>query len=496
MPKEHIDNTEFTECTDSAALTLCLWSLISAAFAFLIVQGRYIGVQNFFSPMHHDDLSALSSDPRFHFWIPRPVSSNFIYMLGSHGAGVYYCIYFALWMFCSVATQLLACRLLNVRLNLTRAIVFTLLSTFAWFSLGSSVMTMQYLGLSTNGLSYLFGVCAVLLLLRGEFGIGRSTVVGALILLSAFAKEDMLAFLGGVLVWRAFDDRARNGVWAPALRQFGSLLALVVVAYGLSLWHSKVSGSPFTGGSGAYDLSSPLTNIVHNAKAFYDSTPGTRTTITLGLSVVALMLIRLGFKQTWRAAADLIAVTLPFALALPYLALPRFVIYYVVTFLPLSIALLPLALRSLIGRPTVAVAMIAAALLAAGLNIQDNTDRAAQLEWNAKARTISRHQIQELARAQDLGISQCQAVAVTGVSAYLGPFLAGNSAFIDKELGTLLQWRIATVPGTIVDTFAKGTPIADSRWVYVPSEEEARKGAHCLLAFDGQGYARFSLLPK
>ena len=213
MSKEHIDNTELTECRYSAALTLWLWSLISAAFAFLIVQGRYIGVQNFFSPMHHDDLSALSSDPHFHFWIPRPVSSNFIYMLGSHGAGVYYCIYFALWMLCSVATQFLACRLFNVRLSLTRAIAFTLLSTFAWFSLSSSVMTMQYLGLSTNGLSYLFGVCAVLLLLRGEPGIGRIAAVGALILLSAFAKEDMAAFLGGVLVWRAFDDRGHATSW-------------------------------------------------------------------------------------------------------------------------------------------------------------------------------------------------------------------------------------------------------------------------------------------
>jgi hypothetical protein len=271
---------------------------------------------------------------------------------------------------------------------------------------------------------------------------------------------------------------------------------LVVAAYGLSLWHSKVSGSPFTGGSGAYDLSSPWANIVHNAKGFYDSTRATRTTIILNLAVVALMLIRLGLKRTWRAAADVVAVMLPFALALPYLALPRFVVYYVVTFLPLSIALLPHALQSLSGRPTVAGAMIAAVLLAAILNFQDRGARSAQLEWNATSRTISRHQIQELARAQDWGIGQCQTVAVTGVSAYLGPFLAGNSAFIDKELGTLLKWRIATVPGTIVDTFAKVTPIADKRWVYVPSEEEARKGAHCLLAFDGQGYARFSLLSK
>lgn len=446
--------------------------------------------------MHHDDLSALSSDPNFHFWLPRPVSSNFIYMLGSHGAGVYYCIYFALWMACSVATQFLACRLLNVRLNLTRAIIFTLLSSFAWFSLGTSVMTMQYLGLSTNGLSYLFGVCAALLLLQGEIGLGRGAAVAVLILLSAFAKEDMLAFLGGILVWRACDDRARKGVWAPVLRQFGSLLALVVVAYGLSLWHSKVSGSPFTGGSGAYDLSSPLTNIVRNAKGFYYSTPATRLTIILSLSVVVLMLVRLGFMRTWRAAADLIAVTLPLALALPYLALPRFVIYYVVTFLPLAIALLPLAIQTLIGRSTVAVAMILAASMAVGLNIQDQAYRASQLGWNAQARTISRHQIQELARVQDLGIAECQTVAVTGVSAYLGPFLAGNSAFIDKQLGALLQWRIATVPNTIVDTFAKGTPIADKRWVYVPSEEEALKGAHCLLAFDSQGYARFSRLPK
>lgn len=418
-----------------------------------------------FVPWAHDDFGPLRGFVRLEFGAPRPVSTNFAIFFGQFGETFYYLLIYLLVFVALAVTVGFAATLFSLELGAVPLFLFALATTAAFFSTPFATSAFQYLGLVTNLLSYVFGMAAGILLLRRPAPVRLATLgpVFALVMLSAFAKEDLAAFLGVVCLVRLWRAWSQGAEWRTLVGNAGRYAVVACLPYALSVLHSFMNGSPFVlSGLGSYDVSDPLGNLGRNLPLYLNASTGIRTAFGLFAGAIVLLWafsVPVASLRRHRAAS-VAAVAAVAALMLPYLLLPRFFDYYILTFFPLLAASL-LALCLILGRALSAgrraVAVTGAGLLWAGvvltLFILDATLRGQILNWYALTRERVGSQFQEIARTTGEGLRECRSVLVTGVSNTLGPFMTRDPRYLNRRFQLAPTWTIVTEPKSMMDQY-------------------------------------------
>lgn len=481
----------------SAAVLVC--AAAAALAAFVVAQGYEIGILRFVTPLHHDDFSALAGGPGFDLHLPRPISSNFIYMLGYYGGPFYFLVYACLNALALALTVCFAYRMYSVKMSPWVLCCTVFLVSLSWLYTRPSVYSFQYLGLSTNLVSYIFAVLAVMVLQGGGVPFHLRTVAfTALCILTAFAKEDMVLFMLLAVSIRVADDATRGRSVHKAVKHNVALFAIVLAAYVGSVLHSKLVGSAFTAGSGAYDVSHPLGNLLQNAVAFWTASPAMKVVLSASILLIVLSVARYAVLRSAASLRDFMVSLLPLAAALPYLLLPRFVDYYAISFVPMILAFVGPGLATLASVKSrnvlAAVVLLFPVSASAFFHQIDQQLMHWGMGWYLEHRDTSERQISAIAVNFSSELRQCDTIAVTGLSDPLGPFANNGSTYVNRVLGVAKSWRISALPGTSLAQFVATLPPKDPKWVYVASDAEALSVSGCALAFDKAGNGTFRRL--
>jgi len=480
----------------SAAMIVC--AAAAALGAFVVAQGYEIGILRFVTPLHHDDFSALAGGPGFDLNLPRPISSNFIYMLGYYGGPFYFLVYACLNALALALTVCFTYRMYSVNTSPWVLCCTVFLVSLSWLYMRPSVYTFQYLGLSTNLISYIFAVLAVMVLQGGVLSHLRTAAFTAFCILTAFAKEDMVVFMLLAASIRVADDATRGRSIREAVKDNVALFVIVLAAYMASVLHSKLVDSAFTAGSGAYDVSHPLGNLVQNAVAFWTASPAMKVVLSASVLLIVLSFARYAVLRSAASLRDLMVSLLPLAAALPYLLLPRFVDYYAISFVPMILAFVGPCLATLVSVKSrnvlAAVTLIFPVSASAFFHQIDQQFMHWGMGWYLENRDISERQISAFAVNLSSELRQCDTIAVTGLGDPLGPFANNGSTYVNRVLGVAKSWRISAMPGTSLAQFVATLPPKDPKWVYVASDAEALSESDCALAFDNAGNGTFRKL--
>lgn len=480
----------------SAGILVCAAAAALAAFVF--AQGYEIGILRFVTPLHHDDFSALAGGPGFDLHLPRPISSNFIYMLGYFGGPFYFFVYACLNAVALALTVFFAYRIYSVKIPPLFLCCTVFLVSLSWLYTRPSVYSFQYLGLSTNLISYMFAVIAVMVLRSGVLSYRGMAVFTAFCMLTAFAKEDMVLFMLLAVSIQVVDDVAKERSVHKAISRNVPRFAIVLAAYIASLLHSKLVGSAFTAGSGAYDVSQPIANLLQNATAFWTASPAMKVVLSAYVLLIFLSAARYAVLRSAASLRDLLVSLLPMAAALPYLLLPRFADYYAISFVPMILAFLGPGLATLASvksRHLVAAVTLFFPVSSSALFYQiDQLVMQWGMGWYLENRDISQRQVSAFAVSFASELRQCDTIAVTGLGDPLGPFANSGSAYANRALGAEKFWRISAIPTTSLAQFVATLPPKDPKWVYVDSDAEALSGSDCSLAFDKAGNGVFHKL--
>jgi hypothetical protein len=445
--------------------------------AYVLVQGRHIGLELFYTPWHPDDFAMLSGAGTVSLLNPRPVSGNIFIFFGRLGAAGFYSVFTAIWIVAMTATSVFANRVFGLRPSPWLSLIFAFAGSAIWYATAPSIQSLQYLGLITNSISLMFGFFAALVFLQlGQLQFGSNRYIATallftlLVVLAAFAKEDMIAFLMLVAVGSDCLIKSQNRRRTPVLG-----VVIVAVCYIASAAHGKLVGSPITAGVGPYDISHLPHNLVENFAFYLTASPA--TSVLLGLFTAAAALF--GTLSVWRPTLrqafkfSLFILLCALALLAPYLILPRHFDFYAMNFVPLiAFSFAPLALK--FGRTATGAVVLAVFCL---LFFVDRSSRNTAMAWMQRVRERSLVQIQGIKRAVDLGLRDCSSVSVTGVDDSLGPFLSGP-AYVSTLIGKNINWSIQAKPGSLLD---RNHPArVSANWKYSPAIETS----DCRLDFD------------
>lgn len=450
---------------------------VAILVAYVLIQGRQIGLELFYTPWHHDDLGMLSGEGTVSLLNMRPVSSDIYILLGRLGATGFYSVFTAIWIVAMTATSVFANRVFGLRPSPWLSLIFAFAGSAIWYATAPSIQSLQYLGLITNSISLMFGFFAALVFLQLgqlQFGskrhIATALVFTLLVVLAAFAKEDMVAFLILVAV-------GSGGLIKSQSRRRTPVLGVVIVAicYIASVAHGKLVGSPITGGVGPYDIADLPHNLVENFAFYVTASPA--TSVLLGLFTAAVALF--GALSVWRPTqrptfkSGLFILLCALALLAPYLILPRQFDYYAMNFIPLiAFSFAPLALK--FGRTAMGAVVLAVFCL---LFFVDRSPSKNGMAWMQGVKEQSLVQIQEIKRAVDLGLRDCSSVSVTGVDNYFGPFLS-SPGYVSTLIGKNINWSIQAKPGSLLNLY--GARFSTETWKYSPDIETS----DCRLDFD------------
>ena len=495
--------TTVRDCRDGDQSTgsSSLLILLGLILGWIVIHGPYVSVSSIMTPWHHDDFRALSWPPGFSISSTRVVSTNFISFLGQFSPIAYYSVFFAICFSCLTLAARIALIVFGVTFNSLWNFAFGITGAIAWFSQASSSQMFQYLGLITNGLSLLFALSAILLLLNRSQPLRLSRDLGAVLiffllcLASAFSKEDMVLFLlWGTIVAAsrvAYNDGRTTGLIFVRLP-----VAIILFAYLAAFLHAYVYGSPFvTSRPGPYDLSDPIKNVIASSRFYLTESRASLLLVLYWMScatgVVALSIYHRSLSQYFWGSVFILGSYL--ALLAPYLMLPRQFDFYAMNFSPLlCFGIAPasyVAVRAIFPRLKLSLASTSAIAVAAVVGLLfyhlEAWGRVATLAWLQTIRERSFVQIQETLRAADLGLNSCKEVAVFGVSDELGPYLAESASYMKKRLGVSAKWSISTEPNTRLDDWSKAREHVFSELKYV-SSREAPAVPGCRLEFDSK----------
>ena len=163
---------------------------------------------------------------------------------GRLGAAGFYSVFTAIWIVAMTATSVFANRVFGLRPSPWLSLIFAFAGSAIWYATAPSIQSLQYLGLITNSISIMFGFFAALVFLQlGQLQFGSNRYIAPrcfplLILLAAFAKEDMVAFLMLVAVGSDGLIKLQNRPRTP-------VLGVVIVAFATSqVRHMENLGSP------------------------------------------------------------------------------------------------------------------------------------------------------------------------------------------------------------------------------------------------------------
>lgn len=466
--------------------------------AFFLVQGWRVNLGLFMTPWHHDDFGAPYAFDTLPSWQVRPVLAYLVAGLAAIDGHVYYTGFlftsfaalFAIFAFVMVSFQ--------IHLGSRESLAAAFVGALVWYSLPSSLQSLQYGGLFTNALSIVLGMSTALLITVYCRKIDeRPWLLGAIVvltLLTAFSKEDMVVFLPLVTAFWGF-KREASGQHRSRLAVL-MLMAAIVGIFALSLTYSKWLGSPFIGGSGPYDTSNWAWNTIENASRYATASQGQIFVILVSLLIFIAALWRL--RSTPELATPVVRLAFvcacAAALAAPYLPLPRHFDYYSMNFIPLiTFSLVPGLTLCIAGlRPLSALGSFAVGITCSiiwiAVFIADFRQNYYAINWLTMVRERSHRQIASLRLARSSGLNKCRDVLVTGTSQAFGPFISTGSAFLRHALALPAEnWMIVAEPDSIAWNFAS-TRTFGADWQYVESASLARKGS-CRLEYDKDTFA-------
>ncbi len=471
----------------------------------VISHGAYLDPTTFFTPWHHDDFEALEGVKALVFSV-RPVSSHIIHFLGGYGERVYYTAFALLWFCALAATLCFVLRVLRLQPGRFLFALYAGAGSVLWFLQPQSTQNLQYLGLMTNTLSYLFGMLAGLSILCSseQIFLGKKYLlhlVGVCIfaLLSAFSKEDMILFLMLTSVFSGLTQYRVNLAMSDVWKHLSVSIGVIGLSYGAGFVYSWMVKSPFVMGEGEYDVSAFLINIQNNLVFYLAGSVGFMLLVASLVLVAGLLAVFLRYREKSLSLATGLLFLVACALALmgPYLVLPRQFGFYAMNFVPiLAFSVAPAAFAvtdlvcqnrfsSLVGWFTLSFVV----LMSSVFFVTDGVARTGHHRWLAGLRQRSAIQMQEILRNLDLGLGGCRGVWVSGVSNEFGPFLNSSEIYLNRKIERAISWRIVVVPESLLDTYTKARPqLGTARWTYV-KPDEAVAPADCELRFDSKTLA-------
>lgn len=433
-----------------AALPNAWGQFILLAIVYILI--NFVLTRHSLSPVHQDDYLALGygyEDMRG--FISRPVSTNFIYLMGALGPAVAY----PLLALMTLAVPFLVLRFVQKLFGMRFGWALVVLFGAVAFSHMSALEHTKFLGLFTNLTSHLFGLLALLLIIDAWRGreLAKAALSVACYALSAFAKEDFLLPPLILLTVLAFEEMRATRLQRPGLPlsrwsvAFG--VAVGLAAFAAVAFNFFLSNNPFVSGVAA---AAPATDPyavdmgpVALAKAF--------TKLTFGFiplsSLLALagLALALWTRPTTRLRLVAYAVMLV-ALILPYAMIPNNMPdYRVFSWLSwfggaLALGLLWASERFLGTRATArrAAVAVAALVLALGVFLQAYPQRQAVADWYRAQQGANEAMLASLRTHRRL-IAREEVVGIVGVDAP-SPWSNTDAQFLHRKLYFDNDWIV------------------------------------------------------
>jgi len=464
-------------------------SALGVCIAFAMFYLPSIPAHLVFVPWHPDDFLGLR--PFRTLLVYRPVAINSMHFLAGFGFEAY---------FSSLAAILIANIVFSIRFleklnfgstpNLVFTVWVSITTAATWFFCVSSVLTFQYLGMIPAALSYLFGIVAANLICcdMNRIGPTRMVAFAVFVLLSAFAKEDMAAFLLLVALWSGWARRLA-GSPTPSWRTGIVLPGIVIAGYGASFAYSSWIGSViFSGEAEAYSYDGVLQNILDNFLAYALFSPATILIVCVA-GAVGCAGIWLTIKGKILGYKTLLMLGLSGALLAPYLVLPRVFGYYLANVFPFLIAGLSMFSYAFFSQQRTRFAVVSvvvfSCVLMVGTQRLDANRKNWALNFFGQMREQSYRVDKELKRLSEEGLSNCETIYVTGVDDASGPFRNTSSSIVDSVLGRHFRWIINAPDDSRLGSFAVRFKPDKPRWRYqLQPLIDWNQVADCHLKFD------------
>ncbi len=452
--------------------------LAGAMLAWALAQYALIPGNRFvLQPVHHDDYSNLGTAFPPEGLHTRPVSFAMIGLIASGGPVLYSVVLQGLVVACAALVLLFTCRFLEHRVSSVAAawlfaIVFLHPRALEWG---------RYTGLLTNLLSAFFGLLALIVL---EAGMRRPrawlpALSGALLMLSAFSKEDYLLPFLAVALWGALAGQPRR---RPALAH---LAVAGVVASLLVLYNTRVVPKSFTQirPSGPYAFVHSPAEFARVFVGYFSAPP---LVAAAALAGIAFVLAALRLRPAWRGRI-LVLAAVPALLVVPYSFLPNHVFpYYSVSWLLWLGATVLVVASELIPRQTgvrQAVAMAAVFLLAAAY-VSTRAESRAIATWYAEHTARSRR-VEDTLRRHAVQLASESEVGILGAE-WPGPWTMTNGRYLEKRLGLPNRWIVFSAPGSAFYPSEVG-PTPDSKIEVRALDRVPDSGPLLFLVFDQRG---------
>lgn len=479
------------------------WQFLLLAAVYVLI--NFVVTRHSLSPVHQDDYLALGygfEDMRA--LISRPVSTNFIYLMGALGPAVAY----PLLALMTLAVPFLVLRFVQKFFDVHFGVAGVVLFGAIAFSHMSALEHTKFLGLFTNLTSHLFGLLALLLILHAWRGrdLAKAALAVASYGVSAFAKEDFILPPLILLAVLAFEEmRATRTTRAGIPLSRWSLLfgiAVGLAAFAAVSFNFFLSNNPFVSGvAAAASTAAPYAvdmGPVALAKAF--------TKLTFGFIPVPSLLVLIGFAAAaWaRPSARLrlfaLAATLV-ALVLPYALIPNNMPdYRAFSWLSwfggvIVLAVLWVADRVLAGRDGARrIVLVAVPLvMALGVFAQANPQRQAVAGWYRAQQSANQAMIASL-RANRRLIAREDVVGIVGVDAP-SPWSNTDAQYLHRKLYFDNKWIVFVDKDSMffqIDPIVDGQVTSARGKQFITVQQTARLCTQpelLVLSFDATGNA-------
>lgn len=467
---------------------------------------NFVLTRHWLSPVHQDDYLALGYGYEDMRWlVSRPVSTNFIYLMGELGPAIAYPLLAFLTLVMPFLVMRFFQRFFDVRFGWASIVLFGAIS----FSHMSALEHSKFLGLFTNLTSHCLGLLAMLAILDAWRGrdIGKAALAFVCFTLSAFAKEDfilppliLLALLAveEIRAGRAVGRRFALSRWSIAFGVAIGIAAVASIAFNFFL-----SNNPFVSGVATAgpptDPYAVSMGPVALAKAFVK--------LTIGFVPVPTLLAVIGLALAWwaRPASRLrllaLALTIV-ALILPYAMIPNNMPdYRAFSWLgwmggATVLGLLWAADRRASARAGMARAACAAIalLVALGVFLQANPQRQAVAGWYREQQATNEAMIATL-RTYRSQIAREDAVGIVGIDAP-SPWSNTDAQFLRRKLYFDNHWIVFVDKDSMffqIDPVVGGHATSASGKQFITVEQTDRLCTHpdlLVLSFDAGGNGR------
>lgn len=427
---------------------------VSLVVAVVVLAFAFPGNEFLPVPWQHDDYTGLAGHLKYLTDGPsaavcvRPVSTNFMYLLGAAGETPYFLAMLLLAALVPVLAVRLAMGLFQSGAGPGSVIWLTAMVSCGMFLYEQSPWFYRYSGLWTNLTSLVLGMSAAYGFSRWMDGSKNAVAAGCIfLLLSAFAKEDMILFVPAYVtaLWCIrWADMRRRPRWLPLGVVYGGLAIILAM---VCVWNTWVVASPYTSGTGCYQLHWTPADIMRQLGR-YATASLTPRILSIGLAIVVVA----GILRREHRIAALCVIPLVISLALPYAPLPRFFAYYCMNWLAMGFALVLCGLAT-VWRPRgprwlailpwiVPMAIFVGAVLG---NQPTAGFRRSFTAFLNQEQHNNRYLIEQVVRHAS-EFAKVETVALRGLDNVYSPWFLTDGRYINAKLGRQVRWLLAAKP--------------------------------------------------